>query len=70
MRNTPTTCFRVEVQRPNGLWAYLFDCDFTHAVAEVRRFKARGIPARFKGGDGQKARKATPKRRTHYQAVR
>lgn len=71
MRTQATTCFRVEVKRDNGLWAFLFDADFQSAITEVRKFKARGIQARMTGSqDGQTTRKATPKRRTDHRAVR
>lgn len=67
--STKSTCFRVEVQKASGVWTHLFDADFTNAVEEVRKFKERGIKARFKG-DSSSSRPKRVKRRTDYQSVR
>lgn len=69
MSKPATTCFRVLIQRSNGLWTYLFDADFDSAVTQVREFKARGIKARFEGEQTGQTRKAV-KPRTNHRAVR
>lgn len=68
--STRTTCFRVYAQTSDGVWTYLFDADFAHAIAEVRKFKARGIRAKFEGEGGQSAQTSAKRRARKDEADR